>query len=226
MTANLTEMRSSKLIFLHRGFCFWEFVCSADHLSTRHPFSSQTMLSSVTSVEVAVVVVVVVVVVTLSQFPKLQIMSLWSKSVVAGQTITWARYLKICVLIKAANEPSAKFSQSLRRPLLVYFLWFNACLAYCLKSESASGHFQPGEGPSRGLLRDCTTSTMDRFTALVLQCGHTGHHRGTEPRLTEDRSLGGGARSGPPPLSGPRPCTLSIQDNILCHIHTQHLSAE
>ena len=27
--------------------------------------------------------------------------------------------------------------------------------------------FNPGEGPSRGLLRDCTTSPMDRFTALV-----------------------------------------------------------
>ena len=77
MTANLTEMRSSKLIFLHRGFRCWESVYTA-HLSTRHPFSSQTMLSSVTNVEVAVVVavVVVVVVVTLSQFPKLQIMSL------------------------------------------------------------------------------------------------------------------------------------------------------
>ena len=54
-------------------------VCTAAHLSTRHPFSSQTMLSSVTNVDVVVVVVavvVVVVVVTLSQFPKLQIMSL------------------------------------------------------------------------------------------------------------------------------------------------------
>ena len=27
--------------------------------------------------------------------------------------------------------------------------------------------FQPGEGPSRGLLHDCTTSPMDRFTALI-----------------------------------------------------------
>ena len=60
MTANLTEMRSSKLIFIHRGFRCWESVYTAAHLSTRHPFSSQTMLSSVTNVEVAVVVVVVV----------------------------------------------------------------------------------------------------------------------------------------------------------------------
>ena len=27
-----------------------------------------------------------------------------------------------------------------------------------LKCESTSRHFQPGEGPSRGLLRDCETS--------------------------------------------------------------------
>ena len=27
--------------------------------------------------------------------------------------------------------------------------------------------FQPGEGPSRGLLRDCTTSPINRFAALI-----------------------------------------------------------
>ena len=32
---------------------------------------------------------------------------------------------------------------------------------------SASRRFQPGEGPSRGLLRDCTTSPINRFAALV-----------------------------------------------------------
>ena len=37
-----------------------------------------------------------------------------------------------------------------------------------LKCESASRRFQPGEGPSRGLLRDCTTSPINRFAALVL----------------------------------------------------------
>ena len=37
----------------------------------------------------------------------------------------------------------------------------------CLKCESASMHFQPGEGPSRGLLRDCTTSPINRLSALV-----------------------------------------------------------
>ena len=36
----------------------------------------------------------------------------------------------------------------------------------CLKCESASRRFQPGEGPSRGLLRDCTTSPINRFAAL------------------------------------------------------------
>ena len=34
--------------------------------------------------------------------------------------------------------------------------------------ESGYYRFQPGEGPSRGLLRDCTTSLMDRFTALII----------------------------------------------------------
>ena len=33
---------------------------------------------------------------------------------------------------------------------------------------SASRRFQPGEGPSRGLLRDCTTSPINRFAALIL----------------------------------------------------------
>ena len=30
----------------------------------------------------------------------------------------------------------------------------------------SSRRFQPGEGPSRGLLRDCTTSPINRFAAL------------------------------------------------------------
>ena len=38
----------------------------------------------------------------------------------------------------------------------------------CLKCESASRRFQPGEGPSRGLLRDCTTSPINRFAALII----------------------------------------------------------
>ena len=29
----------------------------------------------------------------------------------------------------------------------------------------ASRRFQPGEGPSRGLLRDCTTSPINRFAS-------------------------------------------------------------
>ena len=33
----------------------------------------------------------------------------------------------------------------------------------CLKCENDSRHFQPGEGPSRGLLRDCKTSRNLRF---------------------------------------------------------------
>ena len=41
-----------------------------------------------------------------------------------------------------------------------YSLWGLTC-------ESASRRFQPGEGPSRGLLRDCTTSMINRFAALA-----------------------------------------------------------
>ena len=40
-----------------------------------------------------------------------------------------------------------------------------------------SRRFQPGEGPSSGLLRDCTTSPINRFAALVptaLDCSVAG----------------------------------------------------
>ena len=36
-----------------------------------------------------------------------------------------------------------------------------------MQCESASRSFQSGEGPSRCLLRDCTTSPSNRFAALV-----------------------------------------------------------
>ena len=39
----------------------------------------------------------------------------------------------------------------------MYLLWVNTCLAYCIRCESASRNFLPGEGSSRGLLCDCTT---------------------------------------------------------------------
>ena len=32
-----------------------------------------------------------------------------------------------------------------------------------MKAVVASSHFQPGEGPSRGLLRDCTTLLINRL---------------------------------------------------------------
>ena len=38
-----------------------------------------------------------------------------------------------------------------------------------MKPLAASRRFQPGEGPSRGLLRDCTTSPINRFAALVIR---------------------------------------------------------
>ena len=52
--------------------------------------------------------------------------------------------------------------------------FINPC---CLKCESGSSRFQPGEGPSRGLLRDCTTSQMDRFAALNVTSAWCQHSR-------------------------------------------------
>ena len=40
----------------------------------------------------------------------------------------------------------------------------------CLKCESASRRFQPGEGPSRGLLRDCTTSPINSLQHYRFNC--------------------------------------------------------
>ena len=37
---------------------------------------------------------------------------------------------------------------------------------WCLKSETASRRFQPGEGPSRGHLRDCENFADGSFAAL------------------------------------------------------------
>ena len=37
-----------------------------------------------------------------------------------------------------------------------------------MKAVLAISRFQPGEGPGRGLLRDCTTSPINRFASLVV----------------------------------------------------------
>ena len=60
------------------------------------------------------------------------------------------------VVGRAANDPSVSTitDKDLTRPL------FSKC-------ESTNRCFQPVEGPSRGLLRDCTTSPINRFAALV-----------------------------------------------------------
>ena len=50
--------------------------------------------------------------------------------------------------------------------------------------------FQPGEGPSRGLLRDCTTSPMDRFTAIILAVSDHSRHPSLETRLYLDTTAG------------------------------------
>ena len=56
--------------------------------------------------------------------------------------------------------------------------------------ESGSSSFQPGEGPSRGLLRDCTTSPMDRFAALI-QGDPAERHLGSGLRFLRGRGRGG-----------------------------------
>ena len=43
----------------------------------------------------------------------------------------------------------------------------NPPVPYDLKCESGSSHFQPGEGPSRGLLRDYEPSDGPLFEALA-----------------------------------------------------------
>ena len=55
-----------------------------------------------------------------------------------------------------------------------YLQWVNICLASC---ESTSRYFQPGEGPSRGLLRDCEKFGKGSFEALVCGCCQPPHSR-------------------------------------------------
>ena len=66
-------------------------------------------------------------------------------------------------------------------------VWFG------LKCESASRCFQPGEGPSRGLLLDCTTSPINRFAALIviILCSHHAEEGGV-PVEPEDLYQGEG----------------------------------
>ena len=55
----------------------------------------------------------------------------------------------------------------------------------CPKGESGSSHFQPGEGPSRGLLRDYEPSDGPSFESLVFsafskQCQFTDRDKNLE----------------------------------------------
>ena len=54
----------------------------------------------------------------------------------------------------------------------IYLLWgqclFSIVSKLILKCESSSSCFQPGEGPSRGLLGDCTTSPINRLQHYTL----------------------------------------------------------
>ena len=67
------------------------------------------------------------------------------------------QFKNLCVSIRASNEPSRRWREIL-----------------CLKCISASRCYQPGEGPSRGLLCDCKVSRNLRkpsFEALISR-GH------------------------------------------------------
>ena len=58
----------------------------------------------------------------------------------------------------------------------VYLPWGQhqfSIVSVCLKCESTSRRFQSGEGARRGLLRDCTTSPINRFAALHITLGHS-----------------------------------------------------
>ena len=55
-----------------------------------------------------------------------------------------------------------------------YFLWVDAHVAQCLKCEHISRCFQPGEGPSRDLLRDCENIADGSFAALTQTQTHIG----------------------------------------------------
>ena len=48
--------------------------------------------------------------------------------------------------------------------------------------------FQPGEGPSRGLLRDCTTSPINRFAALVCNNGQVKRLQNIAYQLGQEES--------------------------------------
>ena len=75
----------------------------------------------------------------------------------------------------------------------VYLPWVNVCLSQLLKYESASWHFPPGEGPSRGLIRDCEIFACLRIT---LVCSSSGDLEWAVSQLVSGPTDGGGRDSG------------------------------
>ena len=51
--------------------------------------------------------------------------------------------------------------------LLTHLAQLTVVSSQCLECESASSLFQPGEGPSRGLFRDCENFADGSFAALI-----------------------------------------------------------
>ena len=75
-------------------------------------------------------------------------------------------------------------------------------VSHCLKCESGSSRFQPGEGPSRGLLRNCTTgcgtdvalySTEDSccgdtvFSIHCIQVARRWGYRKNKPKMNYEK---------------------------------------
>ena len=73
------------------------------------------------------------------------------------------------LLSRAANKVFTIFALVFH--FHTYLLLVNTRLEKCLKCESASSCFQPGEGPSRGLLRDCENRWIIwRSTSSLVSC--------------------------------------------------------
>ena len=60
--------------------------------------------------------------------------------------------------------------------------------------KAHSKHFQPGEGPSRGLLRDCENFADGAFAALIVSCFSVGNDENPRTQAAECPLLRAGGR--------------------------------
>ena len=83
----------------------------------------------------------------------------------------------------------------------ICLLWVNICLAKCLKCDSTSRRFQPGEGPKRGLLRDCADERSVTPAVVRVEACSCAQCRGRCPHRRGKWS----------PTPGPRPTQLQLR---------------